>query len=123
MTIGTDALGVTVRVDARLDAQADGEVSIEYDTWAGRDHEEVTRKDLAIMLAVLSALDGISAQEQSALLERAREVPSVVEDIHRWVGAALAREAGAAGCLEIKNRLGVLGGARGACLDRGEPMH
>ena len=123
MTIGTDALGVTVGVYARIDARADGEVSIQYDTCVGRDHDEVTRKDLAIMLTALSALDGISAQEQSALLERVKRVPAVVEDIHKWVGAAIAREAGAAGCLEVKNRLGVLGGVRGACLDSPDEMH
>ena len=123
MTIGTDAPGVTVGVYARIDARADGEVSIEYDTCVGRDHDEVTQRDLAVMLAVLSALDGISAEEQVALLERAKRVPGVVEDIHKWVGAAIAREAGAAGCLEIKSRLGVLGGVRGACLDTTEEVH
>lgn len=123
MTIGTDALGVTVGVYARIDARADGEVSIEYDTCVGRDHEELTRKDLGVMLAVLSALDGISAEEQGALLERARDVPSVVEDVHKWVGAAIAREAGAAGSTEVKNRLGVIGGVRGASLDSRDEVH
>ena len=123
MTIGTDALGVTVAVYARIDAQADGEVSIQYDTCVGRDHDELTQRDLGVMLAALAALDGLSGEEQAALLERARDAPSVVEDLHRWVGAAVAREAGAAGCLEVKSRLAVIGGVRGACLDSRDEMH
>lgn len=123
MTIGTNAMGVSIGVYARIDAQSNGEVSIEYDTCILRDHDEVTGRDLTVSLAILGVLDGVSEEEQAQLRERAQRVPGVVEDVHKWLGAAIAREAGAAGSLEVKNRLGVIGGVRGACFGLRHEAH
>ena len=43
--------------------------------------------------------------------------------IRTWVGCPLAREAGSAGCVEIKQKLSVLGGVRGAYLEQNNRGH
>lgn len=90
MAIGTDPLGISVGIYTRIDAQ-EGEVSVEHQVCVTGDHDP-THRDLAVMLAVLGALDGIGAEEQVGLMERAMKDPETLTNVRTWVGCALARE-------------------------------
>ena len=97
--------------------QGDGTVSIDPQVCGAWEHDPITNTDLAIMIAALGAFDAISACEQVEPIARAKRDSEGGKDLRTWLGCALAQQGACAGCAEVKQRFGVLGGVRGASLE------